>query len=141
MKTTDQGLSITGLITLILWCFDRWNFTWKLCTFCNFFPFLALFVGIIKCVWQPKTSLWYVLNLKVMVVLKTADQGLSRTGLLTLLSWCSDWWNFTWKQPSWHFSGNGNQTDWSGLHQSYVNAAVYFSNIYNQGELMCKSSM
>ena len=86
---------------------------------------------------QLKTTREYFINLKVMVVLKTINQSLSISDLLTLLSWCLDRWNFTWKQPSWYFFRNGNLTDWSGLHKSYVNA-VYFSNIYNQGELMWK---
>ena len=64
---------------------------------CAFLLFLALFVRIIKYLWQPKTTLECVKNLKVMVVLKTADQGLSRTGLITLLFWCFDRWNFIWK--------------------------------------------
>ena len=93
-----------------------------------------------KILWQLKTTHEYFINLKVMVVLKTINQSLSISDLLTLLSWCLNRWNFTWKQPSWYFFRNGNLTDWSGLHKSYVNA-VYFSNIYNQGELMCKSLM
>ena len=93
-----------------------------------------------KNLWQLKTTHEYFINLKVMVVLKTINQSLSISDLLTLLSWCLNRWNFTWKQPSWYFFRNGNLTDWSGLHKSYVNA-VYFSNIYNQGELMCKSLM
>ena len=93
-----------------------------------------------KHLWQLKTTHEYFINLKVMVVLTTTNQSLSISDLLTLLSWCLDRWNFTWKQPSWYFFRNGNLTDWSGLHKSYVNA-VYFSNIYNQGELMCKSLM
>ena len=64
-----------------------------------------------------------------MVFLKTTNQSLSISDPLTVLSWCLDRWNFTWKQPSWHFFRNGNLTDWSDLHKSYVNAAVYFSNI------------
>ena len=44
----------------------------------------AVFGGIIKYLWQAKTTLEYVKNLKVMVVLKTTDQGLSIPGIITL---------------------------------------------------------
>ena len=94
LKTTDQGLSITGLITLLLWCFDRWNFTWKWCIFCDFCRFWSFSSESSNIFDSLKTTLWYGVNLKVMVVLKTADQGLSRTSLITLLSWYLDWWNF-----------------------------------------------
>ena len=71
-----------------------WNFSWK-------FSIFAVFRNswpIANFLWQPKSLPDYIRNLKVMVVLKTRDQGLSISGLIFLLPCCLPGWNFNWKK-------------------------------------------
>ena len=50
-----------------------------------FLNVLAHFGGIIKYFLQPISTIEYVINSKVKVVLKSTDQGLSISGLISLL--------------------------------------------------------
>ena len=99
LKSTDQGHSILGLISLLKWCLVWWNSIWKLLFFLDIFYVFAHLGIIIKYLWQPISSPEYVINLKVKVLLKTTDQGLSKYGLITTSKCCIIWWNSICK---WH---------------------------------------
>ena len=99
LKSTDQGHSILGLISLLKWCLVWWNSIWKLLFSLNIFDVFAHLGIIIKYLWQPISSPEYVINLKVKVLLKTTDQGLSKYGLITMIKCCIVWWNSICK---WH---------------------------------------
>ena len=73
------------------------EFHLKIVYFCLFLPFFAVFGKLITFLWQPKTMHVHIRKLKVVVVLKRRDQGLSIYGLLYLLTCCLAGWNFNWK--------------------------------------------
>ena len=58
------------------------EFHLKIVYFCLFLPFFAVFGNLINFLWQPKTMHTHIRKLKVMVVLKRRDQGLSIYGLI-----------------------------------------------------------
>ena len=97
LKSTDQGLSISGLISLLKWCLVWWNFIWKLLIFFKICGVFAHPNRIIKYLWQSIYTPEFVINSKVKIVLKSTDQGLSILGLISLLKWCLVWWNSIWK--------------------------------------------
>ena len=71
------------------------EFHLKIGYFWLFLPFFVVFGKIGHFLWQPKTMPEYIRKLKVKVVLKTTDQGLSIYGLISLLQCCFAGWNFT----------------------------------------------
>ena len=91
LKSTDQGLSILGLISLLKWCLVWWNSIWKL-LFSRYFWCVCASWQNHKISFTAHFYTWICPKLKVKVVLKSTDQGLS----IPLLKWCLVWWNFIW---------------------------------------------